>query len=428
MKISDYVLKRGLPECYESEKAVLSILVKSNEIMEHLVERSVEDDYFHSPMMQSIFKECKSLLNMSYNLDPHAVFDRLRNKYNAEQLKEIVRELWESAILTTDLSFHIDNLILHFNKRKCIENGINLIDKGYNGKLLEDFITEKTLPEQIKKYIQETTGDFNIINLDKELKIMSTEQKKHRTVIMCRLAKEEFIEKIGKRTGNYRLIIKDENVINWQNADIDNTYNIVLPFGIHNLINLYAKNIIVVAGVPDAGKTAFLLNILHDNMDNHEIFYFSSEMGEQEFKVRLSKFKDCESWNFTAIERSHDFVDVIRPDDLNIIDFFEMHDNFFDIGAQFTKIHNKLNKGICVIAIQKKKDAEYGRGAEFSLEKARLYLSMDSGVLKIIKAKNWKDPAINPNNKVYDFKLIGGCEFIQTNLVTNSKTWEQQYK
>lgn len=412
MRISDYILKRGLPECYESEKAVISILVKSNEVMEHLTERSIEDDYFHSPMMQSIFKECSSLLDMGYNLDPHAVFGRLRNKYNAEQLKGIIKELWDSAILTTDLSFHIDNLILYFNKRKCISNGIESIDKGYNGKLLEDFIIKKTVPDQIRKYIQETTGDFNIIDLDRELQIKTQDQKNHRRVILFRLMKEDFIEKIGKRTGNYRLIIKDENIINWQNADIDNTYNLILPFGIHNLINLYPKNIIVIAGVPDAGKTAFLLNILHDNMEQHKIFYFSSEMGEQEFKLRLSKFKDCKAWDFTAIERSHDFVDVIRPDHLNIIDFFEVHDNFFDIAAQFTKLHNKLDKGICIIAIQKKKDAEYGRGAEFSLEKARLYLSMDSGVLKIIKAKNWKNPAINPNNRIYNFKLINGCEFL----------------
>lgn len=418
-QINDYILKRGLPECMESETAVISILVKSNEMMEHLVEHHIENEHFHTPIMLEIYKECKTLLDMGYNLDPHAVFDRLKPKYEARKLKEVITNLWDAAIITTDLKFHIDNLILYHNKRRAIQDGVELIEKGYNGKFLDEFVTGKTLVDDIKGYIENTTGEFNVIDIDRELRLITKELKNNRRKILHKLTKQEFIEKIGKRTGTYRLIIKDENIINWQNADVNNTYDLILPFGIHNLINLYAKNIVVIAGVPDAGKTAFLLNILHDNMEQHKIFYFSSEMGEQEFKVRLSKFKDCKAWNFTAIERSHNFVDVIRPDDLNIIDFFEMHDNFFDIGAQFTKIHNKLNKGICVIAIQKKKDAEYGRGAEFSLEKARLYLSMDSGVLKIIKAKNWKNPAVNPNNRIFDFKLVNGCEFIQTNLITN---------
>lgn len=287
----------------------------------------------------------------------------------------------------------------------------------------------ENLHEEIKEYIDNSTGEFNIYDLDRELGFINKEQKKSRTKVLYRLTKQDLIEKIGKRTGNYRLILKDENIIDWRNADITNTYDIVLPFQIHDLVNIYPKNIIVIAGVPDAGKSAFLLNVLYNNMHKHNIFYFSSEMREQEFHVRLSKFPKETNWNFKAIDRTHDFIDVIRPDDFNIIDFYEIHDNFFNIGEQFTKIHNKLKKGICIIAIQKKKGADIGRGAEFSLEKARLYLAMDSGELRIIKAKNWKNSAINPNGRIFNFSLINGCEFIQTNLITNPYNYKTtQYK
>ena len=60
--------------------------------------------------------------------------------------------------------------------------------------------------------------------------------------------------------------------------------------------------------------------------------------------------------------------------------------------------------------IQKKRKAELGRGAEFSEERARLYLSMDNGKLKIVKAKNWKTE-VNPNGIGYTFKLVDGCKF-----------------
>ena len=57
-------------------------------------------------------------------------------------------------------------------------------------------------------------------------------------------------------------------------------------------------------------------------------------------------------------------------------------------------------------------NAELGRGAEFSLERARLYLSLDNGRLKIVKAKNWRTE-LNPNGMLYTFKLTDGCKFIQ---------------
>ena len=46
------------------------------------------------------------------------------------------------------------------------------------------------------------------------------------------------------------------------------------------------------------------------------------------------------------------------------------------------------------------------------MEKARLYLSMNNGSLKILSAKNWKGVE-NPNGKEIRFKIVQGCKFIQ---------------
>ena len=41
----------------------------------------------------------------------------------------------------------------------------------------------------------------------------------------------------------------------------------------------------------------------------------------------------------------------------------------------------------------------------------RLYINMDYGTAKIIKAKNWRD-SDNPNGKVIDFKIVNGWQIL----------------
>jgi hypothetical protein len=176
-------------------------------------------------------------------------------------------------------------------------------------------------------------------------------------------------------------------------------------------------NIVLIAGQPNCGKTAFLLNVIAENMHRFEIHYFNSEMGESELRKRLLKFDDIpiEDWRFKAWERSDKFADVIVPgkDKLNIIDFLEIHQNFYEIGGLIADIHKKLKGSIAFIAIQKNPGLEYGLGGYRSLEKPRLALAMDSGVLKIVKAKNWVTGE-NPNKKQIHFKIVQGCRFVET--------------
>jgi hypothetical protein len=179
-------------------------------------------------------------------------------------------------------------------------------------------------------------------------------------------------------------------------------------------------NIAVVAGEPDSGKTAYLLNIVKDNQHAHEIHYFSSEMGAMELRSRLELFPDIDinQWSFHAKERAANFQDVIRPDGFNIIDFLEIHDAFYTIGGMLKSIHDRLKDGVAVIAIQKGKGVELGRGGSFSVEKPRLYLSLSNDYpghsIKIVKCKNWRTSE-NPNGLERRFKLVNGCQLIELN-------------
>ena len=157
------------------------------------------------------------------------------------------------------------------------------------------------------------------------------------------------------------------------------------------------------------------VNIIKENMHKFEIHYFNSEMGESELKKRLLKFNDIQlnDWKFEAIEQSDNFADVVAQGrgKINIIDFLEIYENFYEIGGRIAEIHKKLKGAIAVIAIQKNKGVDTGLGGYRGLEKPRLALALSPGQLKIVKAKNWRTEE-NPNGLQIDFKLVNGCILI----------------
>jgi len=242
------------------------------------------------------------------------------------------------------------------------------------------------------------------------LHLLHSSDKTNCRVILHRLCKEGLLERISQ--GTFRKIEQDCSDIDIWNADTT-PLEIRYPFEIESFVDTYPKNIIVIAGEPNAGKTAFLLNFARKNMDIHEVIYFSSEMGAIELRTRLLKFGlPMESWKkVTWKERATDFAAMIRPNAINIIDFLEVHDEFYKIGLFVKQIFDKLDQGIAVIAIQKPKGRDEGLGGQRGLEKPRLYLAMEPGLIRIVKAKNWRHEMINPNGKTLRWKLAAGCKF-----------------
>ena len=293
-------------------------------------------------------------------------------------------------------------------------------------------VPEKSLAEEIKAWVMSSQGDFLSSQIDKDLNLSSRVDKKNLSKILSRLVLEGLIERVGRKYGCFRRIERDSNVLDWRNADTSTVVDLIWPFHLERLVTLYPKNIVVVAGSPNVGKTSLLLNLIRLNMANHRIAYFSSEMGPEELKLRLNNFQDVgqDEWKFEAYDRSANFADAVQPNAINLIDYLEVTTDFFKVGGEIKAIYDKLDKGVAVIALQKKKGAEYGRGAEFSLEKARLYLSMDDGELKIVKAKNWgpdaKETGHNPNGRIYHFSLVGGCKFVGRYQVGAKKHRERE--
>lgn len=235
--------------------------------------------------------------------------------------------------------------------------------------------------------------------------------------------------KLEKKNKAYRLIDKEIEEINWLNADTESVYHLSLPYGVwdkthfdfENYILIPPKGIVLVAGVSNEGKTAFVMNILVLNMDKYPCTYFTNELTEIGLKRRFRGFEDwCNLVNgdgnpkFRAILRYDNYQDVVDPDGLNIIDYLDVNaeGEYYKLVPYIKQIQKKLRKGIAVIALQKPPGRSDAFGGSNLRGAASLYLSIDKNKLEVVKAKDWiKD---NPNGRKYSFKLEHyGCVFSQ---------------
>ena len=271
-----------------------------------------------------------------------------------------------------------------------------------------------TLADRVKSWVSQTSGWFATDELDRDLGIRDEREKENRRQIMQRLKTQGIVESHQKVNKQWRYISQTLVHINYKSAHRDAQLEVRWPLGIESWCHVYPGNIIVIAGAPNAGKTAFLLNFIWRNQDKFPIKYFCSEMGEDgiELRSRLEKFEGIaiEDWHFDAIDKASNFEDVIDPDAVNVIDFLEMTEDLWAVNTHLTAIYSKLKTGIAVVAIQKKVGALYGRGQEFGLEKPKIYLSLDQGKMMIVKGKAWATSQ-NPNGLRVKFNIIDGCQF-----------------
>jgi len=73
------------------------------------------------------------------------------------------------------------------------------------------------------------------------------------------------------------------------------------------------------------------------------------------------------------------------------------------IAPALAKIQSKLINSVAVVGLQKKRDSDTAYGGEQTLKKAVLYIAMNPGRLKIVRAKIHANPKINPVNMQWTF-------------------------
>jgi len=263
---------------------------------------------------------------------------------------------------------------------------------------------ERNLHAEVGDFIAVTSGDFSVTSCYSLLQVVTKESKSAIRQSFKRYVEQGVIEKVGTKDGIYRRVEKELDFINFEEEEEDEKeYPIKLPLKINDLAEVCEGNIILVAGEYNAGKTTFLLNVLYHNKNKLPIRYISSEMGKKEFRKRFRTFYRVppEYWKndhmTDYVQKSHSFSDVIRPGALNIIDYLEFPKGDYTQGAEIlTQIHDKLQGGVAVVAIQKKEGQRLPRSGDLVLEKPRLVISLTkvnneddstAGTAEILKAK-----------------------------------------
>ena len=241
------------------------------------------------------------------------------------------------------------------------------------------------------------------------------------------------------RYGKYRRIDTTRKLIDFRGADTKNWLPLQFPkallgnstFGLENLVRLFPKSIIIVAGTKGGAKTALLLNWARENMNSPElseylcrnndakpytqepiVAYFSNELGEEELADRLESFGEgLETWNILAEERYDNFADVIYPNKINFVDALEQNIEAFRCADLIDAIHQRLKRGIAIIAMHKNANAEYAAGGIYTAKKARLYLIIQGNTLYVKHAKKTLE-GVTAEGRKWTFKLVDGAKFV----------------
>lgn len=310
-------------------------------------------------------------------------------------------------------------------KSSKIFKGVNELDK----RRFEPEPEQPLTADDLLDWIMNTRGAwFKAELIDRQFGIRATAGKKNRWQMLKRLVEKGVCEQNPALSDTFRFVDKSRNKLDWASADPNSALPLKYPLNLERFVMTYPKNIIVIAGAMDAGKTTWLLNLANMNMREMKVDYFNSEMGEQELKIRLMKSGiPLDDWekNLNVYERSNNFADIIDPDAVTIIDYIKILDQFWLVGQEIEAIFNKLKKGVAIVALQKEPNRKIGsklytrmtgRGGSITLETPRLYLAIDRGLLTIVKAKNWVSDDTNPNLMNQRFTIRSGFKIAAAGL------------
>ncbi len=273
----------------------------------------------------------------------------------------------------------------------------------------------KHISKMVDEWLEIHQGErFDLDTICRQLEAVSREA---RQLIAIKLRNEVVKGKLNKLNNLYRYIDNTLVKMDWLNASKSAHLDLQWPFGMDESFFGFEKNImipekgiIVMAGVTNTGKSTFCRNFLWVNMNKYHCTYFSSETSAEDFADYFSRMDWRNPVNedgtpkFDLVWRNRDWADVIQPNDINIIDWINMGDNFYQIGTIIEGIKEKLDKGICLIALQKDPNKDLGVGGMWSEHLSSLYMTMDFGKLTVKKSKKWKN--VNPNYTMWGFDIV----------------------
>ena len=119
---------------------------------------------------------------------------------------------------------------------------------------------------------------------------------------------------------------------------------------------------------------------------------------------------------FPVKQGNFEFADVLQPDAISLIDYLDRNEVVYLIGGDIKKLYSVLNNGVVIFALQKKAHLDLGYGGNMSIKLSNLYITLDikyqsgqsmHGIAKIVKSKDWRNIATNPNSLCCEYHTGG---------------------
>jgi len=132
--LKKYVQEMGLPSSIEHEEAVLSVLLRNKTVMEILTEKGINNEYFYSPTMKSIYMACSNLIDSGKEIDMPSILAFLKQNHSDENIRKTLTDIMDLEVLTSHIPTHADGLIEFYQRREQAIQSIKSFDESYNGK------------------------------------------------------------------------------------------------------------------------------------------------------------------------------------------------------------------------------------------------------------------------------------------------------
>jgi hypothetical protein len=335
--------------------------------------------------------------------------------------------------------------------------GKNVASFAMSCDMQQDFVATELLTDTrnegisaaIWQIISDSSADFTTVWLHNELDARTHKKKAIIRAILSRFEKKGMISKKPGVRGAYQIVEQEiENM--GPNFTEEEGIPLPMPFDLHKLIKILPGSVVVVGGATNAGKTllgfSFLrcfltvimpeiaipssqsnksspslrsftvrgcplkfagIRFLNSEMSSEELGYVLKCMGQDgQADPDAMVLNNMVQW----VRRTRDWQRAILKDGINVVDFLQIHKDFYEIGGVIAEMADALGHGILIVLIQKKSGESAPRGGDFALERARIAINLDyagPGVssLYLRKVKHPVDYRDNPQGKELDFSF-----------------------
>lgn len=282
--------------------------------------------------------------------------------------------------------------------------------------------------EEVKGFLESMEGENITLNeLRREFNILQgTRSFNSIRVIMHRLAEQRIVKPLGTR-GEYR-VLKQIDPVQWWNGAEDEALDFRFPrsyedeteFGIEDCLDVFAGDLILLAGTSNYGKTALALSILGENLD---LFPGARLMGSEytaadgkispKFKRRINRM----SWarwivdgkpRFELLPIGSDYEDYIKADWLNVVDWVSLPGEYYLIDRVMKASKDRIGNGVLVMVLQKNRTSDFAEGGERAERYADVCLYIDpygesESMLRLGKVKAPKGRA---SGRTWAFSIV----------------------